>query len=70
MVNEIEFTTEPVDTIELIIDDHLEWSTNNINSVDILLDSLCECLFDTNYNLEFKLDNVINYYNIDYLKEL
>lgn len=70
MVNQIEFTTKTIDTIELIIDDHLEWSTNNINSVDKLLDSLCECLVDTNYNLEFKLDNVINYYNIDYLKEI
>ncbi|KAK8885921.1 hypothetical protein M9Y10_041379 [Tritrichomonas musculus] len=70
MVNEIEFTTKTIDTIELIIDDHLEWSTKKINSVDKLLDSLCECLVDTNYNLEFKLHNVINYYNIDHLKEL
>ena len=78
MMTEIEFTVEPIDsveTIESIIEDYHEWFTDNnylsnINSVDELLESLRDYLDDTNYESEFNLDNIINYYNIDDLDEL
>ena len=43
---------------------------SNINSVDELLESLRDYLDDTNYESEFNLDNIINYYNIDDFDEL
>ena len=78
MNTEIEFTVEPIDsieTIELIIEDYHEWITDrddlsNIMCVDDLLESLRDYLNDTNYESEFNLDNIINYYNIDDFDEL
>lgn len=71
MMIEIEFTTEPIDsidTIESIMDNYLEQSINSINSVDELLNSLSRYLDDTNYNPEFNLNNVN--FNIDDLYDL
>ena len=61
MMTKIEFTVEPIDsveTIESIIEDYHEWFTDNndlsnINSVDELLESLRDYLNDTNYESEF-----------------
>ena len=74
-MTEIEFIVEPIETIESIIDDYLDWFTDindlaNINSVDELLESLREYLDDTNYNPEFNLININKYYNIDDLDDL
>ena len=78
MNTEIEFTVEQIEsieTIELIIEDYHEWiadrdDLSNIMSVDDLLESLRDYLNDTNYESEFNLDNIINYYNIDDFDEL
>lgn len=67
-MTKIEITVE---TIESIIDDYLEWYTNKvINCVDDLLKTFRDYIDDTNYESEFNLDNIINYYNIDDLDEL
>lgn len=71
-MTEIDFTTEPIeliDTIKSIIVDYYEWfigiyDLSNINSVDELIESFREYLLYRNYNPEFNLDDVINYYNI------
>ena len=78
MNTEIEFTFEPIETIEtieLIIGDYHKWiadrdDLSNIMSVDDLLESVRDYLDDTNYESEFNLDNIINYYNIDDFDEL
>ena len=64
MMVEIGFTTQTIDTIESIINDYLEWSTNDISNVDELFESFREYLDETNCNPEFNLDTVIKYYNM------
>ena len=61
--------------IEIIIEDYLEWLTDrddlsNIECVDDLLESFRDYLDDTDYVIEFNLDNIVNYYNIDDFDEL
>ena len=78
MMTEIEFTVEPIDSIETIesnIEDYHEWITDrddlsNIMCVDDLIESLRDYLNDTNYESEFNLDNINNYYVIDDFDEL
>lgn len=60
MMTEIEFSSEPIESI-----DNIEWSNNNITVSNELLDSLREYLNDMNYNPEFDLNNIINVSNAE-----
>ena len=61
----------PIETVELAIDDFFEYyDLFNINSVDELRESLHDYLYDIGIDIDFNLNNIINYYNINDLNEL